>query len=93
MTPLSRRTWIAASVAAAAAPAAAWAAPRSTGQMRAYEVGDAKDGQITMHLVKRPVPQPGPGEVLVKVHATGLNARDLSLLRRVRCGVHMGEPA
>ncbi len=84
MTPLSRRTWIAASIAAAAAPAAALAAPKTTGQMRAYEVGDAKDGQITMHLVKRPIPQPGPGEVLVKVHATGLNARDLSLLRRVR---------
>lgn len=82
--PISRRNWIATSLAAVAAPSAVHAAAKTAGQMRAYEVGDAKDGQITMHLVKRPIPQPGPGEVLVKVHATGLNARDLSLLRRVR---------
>ena len=79
--PLSRRDWLAASLAASAVPSAARAAAKT---MRAYEVGDAKDGQITMRLVKRAMPQPGPGEVLLKVHATGLNARDLSLLRRVR---------
>ncbi|MBL8645188.1 MAG: NAD(P)-dependent alcohol dehydrogenase [Rhodospirillaceae bacterium] len=50
---------------------------------RVYEVGDARDG-INLRLAERPMPKPGPGEVLLKIHATGLNARDLSLMRRVR---------
>jgi NADPH:quinone reductase-like Zn-dependent oxidoreductase len=52
-------------------------------RFRAYEVGDGKS-DLTLHMVERPMPAPGPGEVLLKVRATGLNARDLSLMRNVR---------
>lgn len=51
--------------------------------MRVYEVGDPRDG-INLRIIERPIPKPGPGDVLLKIHATGLNARDLSLMRRVR---------
>jgi NADPH:quinone reductase-like Zn-dependent oxidoreductase len=51
--------------------------------MRVYEVGDATNG-INLRIVVRPMPKPAPGEVLLKVHATGPNARDLSLMKRVR---------
>ncbi|MBM4224400.1 MAG: hypothetical protein FJ167_06335, partial [Gammaproteobacteria bacterium] len=49
--------------------------------IRAWEMGE---GELGLRLVERPEPVPGPGEVLLKVHATGFNARDLSLLRGVR---------
>ena len=51
--------------------------------MRAWEVGEPR-GDFSLRLVERAVPEPGPGEALLRVHATGLNARDLSLLRGVR---------
>lgn len=44
--------------------------------MRAYELGDA----APFRLVERPLPIPAAGEVLVKVNATGINARDLRTL-------------
>lgn len=50
-------------------------------RIRAWEMGE---GELGLRLVERPEPVPGPGEVLLKVHATGFNARDLSLLRGVR---------
>lgn len=57
---------------------------------RAYEVGDfAKTGEL--RLVERPVPQPGPRQALVRVHATGVNARDISIIRRDFFGVHIPE--
>ena len=47
--------------------------------MKAYEVHDfGKTGKLT--LVDRPVPTPNPGEALIKIRATGLNARDLSIM-------------
>lgn len=48
--------------------------------MRAYEIGD-QSSEITLRMVERPVPAPAHGEVLLKVLATGLNARDLLMIR------------
>lgn len=53
--------------------------------MKAYEIQDfAQTGRLRM--VDRPVPQPGPGEALLRVRATGLNARDLSIMRGLQFG-------
>lgn len=49
--------------------------------MRAWEMGDLSVDE-GLRMVKRPIPQPGPGELLIKVHATGINARDLFFLSR-----------
>jgi len=43
--------------------------------MRAYELQGA--GLERLRLVERPMPEPGPGQVLVRVHAASLNYRDL----------------
>lgn len=65
------------------------------GTMRAWEIGD-RSADLTLRLVERPIPEPGPGEVLVRVDATGLNARDLWLMRqenvphRVPCSDNVG---
>ena len=40
--------------------------------MRAIEIRDN-----TLHLTERPVPKPGPGEVLVRVRAAGVNRPDI----------------
>jgi NADPH:quinone reductase-like Zn-dependent oxidoreductase len=49
--------------------------------MRAYVLGDRKGGALTLHCVERPDLVPGPGEVVVRVRATGLGARDLSIMK------------
>src|SRR5208337_3710946 len=38
-------------------------------------------GIDSLELVERPTPQPGPGEVLVRVHAISLNYRDLLMVK------------
>src|SRR5205823_3815616 len=38
-------------------------------------------GIDSLELVDRPTPQPGPGEVLVKIHAVSLNYRDLMMVK------------
>jgi NADPH:quinone reductase-like Zn-dependent oxidoreductase len=83
MLSLSRRATLQTSTATALTTLAtsAFAAPAK--KVRSYEVGDATNG-INLRIVERPMPKAGPGEVLLKVHATGLNARDLSLMKRVR---------
>jgi NADPH:quinone reductase-like Zn-dependent oxidoreductase len=43
--------------------------------MRTYEIHGK--GLDTLTLVERPVPRPGPGQVLVRMHAASLNYRDL----------------
>jgi NADPH:quinone reductase-like Zn-dependent oxidoreductase len=50
-----------------------------------YESGNynSADG-MTLRMVERPAPVAGPGQVVMRVRATGLNARDRSLLRGVR---------
>ena len=54
--------------------------------MRAYQVtpGAGIDG---LTIVDIPDRQPGPGDVLVKVHAVSLNYRDLGILRNARTSV------
>lgn len=54
--------------------------------MKAYEIQDfAQTGKL--RLVDRPVPPPpGPGQALVRIRATGLNARDLSIMRGLQFG-------
>jgi NADPH:quinone reductase-like Zn-dependent oxidoreductase len=44
--------------------------------VRAYEIVSA-GGIGALHLGERPRPEPGPGEVLVRVHASSVNYRDL----------------
>lgn len=44
-------------------------------RMRTYELRGASIDALT--LVERPVPKPGPRQVLVRVHAVSLNYRDL----------------
>ncbi len=43
--------------------------------MRTYELRGK--GLDTLTLVERPVPRPGPGQVMVRMHAASLNYRDL----------------
>lgn len=43
--------------------------------MRAVEIS-APGGPEVLRLVKRPVPQPGVGEILIRVHAAGVNRPD-----------------
>ena len=46
--------------------------------MRAVEAGGF--GLGALHLVERPAPRPGPGEIVVDVRAATLNYRDLAIL-------------
>jgi NADPH:quinone reductase-like Zn-dependent oxidoreductase len=88
MSQLSRRDVLASTAAIAAVSSTASAA----NTIRAYESGNYKgpDG-LTLGLVRRPAPVAGPGQTVMKVHATGLNARDRSLLRGVRIYGGAGE--
>ncbi|WP_109487865.1 zinc-dependent alcohol dehydrogenase family protein [Occallatibacter savannae] len=47
--------------------------------MRVWQISSF--GIDSLELVERPTPQPGPGEVLVKVHAVSLNYRDLMMVK------------
>lgn len=47
--------------------------------MKVYEIGDYTKG-LNLHEVERPDPVPCHGEVVMKVRATGVNARDLSIM-------------
>jgi len=73
---LNRRTALTGLTAAAAGPALAQS-KGSTRTMRVYEIGDGTTG---LRLVERPMPTPGHGEVLMRVRATGINARDLTIM-------------
>jgi NADPH2:quinone reductase len=48
--------------------------------MRAIEVGSL-DGPRAVRLVNRPAPTPAPGQVLVEVHAAGVNFPDVLMTR------------
>src|SRR5215212_10236722 len=50
-------------------------------RMRAVEA--SAFGLDSLRLVERPVPRPGPGEILVRVRAASLNYRDLVILEGV----------
>lgn len=49
--------------------------------MKAWALGDRKDGALTLHQVERADLTPGVGEAVIRVHATGLGARDISIMR------------
>ncbi|WP_405138595.1 NADP-dependent oxidoreductase [Nocardia sp. NBC_01388] len=51
---------------------------------------DVLGGPEVLHEVRRPVPQPGPSEILVRVHATALNPTDWG--HRRRTGLFLPEP-
>lgn len=59
------------------------------GQMRAWQLEAAGSGRL--NLVERPVPRPGPGEVLVRVGAVSLNYRD-KLVREGRMAADKAMP-
>jgi NADPH:quinone reductase-like Zn-dependent oxidoreductase len=65
--------------------AAAHAGPAMT---RAWEVGDRK-GFNSLRLVARPAPVAGPGEVVIEVRTSAINARDRAIL----AGVYPSEMA
>ena len=67
--------------AAATTPTTEAAAREVPATMRAVEA--AAFGLGALRLVERPVPRPGPGEVLVRVRAASLNYRDLPILKGV----------
>jgi len=48
-------------------------------KIRAFELGDQK-GVETLRISERPMPVPGPGEALVRVHASSINARDFGIV-------------
>lgn len=47
--------------------------------MKAYEIVSA-DGVDALKLANRPTPEPGPGEALVRIHASSINYRDLATI-------------
>ncbi|MHB1023668.1 MAG: zinc-dependent alcohol dehydrogenase family protein [Acidobacteriaceae bacterium] len=49
--------------------------------MKAYRI--SKFGFEHLDLVEVPIPKPGPGQVLIKVHAVSLNFRDLLVVRGI----------
>jgi NADPH:quinone reductase-like Zn-dependent oxidoreductase len=51
-----------------------------TPTMKLYEIRETT-GIDALTPIERPVPKPGPGEVLVRVHAVALNYRDLLIVR------------
>jgi NADPH:quinone reductase-like Zn-dependent oxidoreductase len=48
-------------------------------RMRAWEVGE-RGADLTLRMVERPIPVPGPGQVLLRVLATGINAVDIAAI-------------
>jgi NADPH:quinone reductase-like Zn-dependent oxidoreductase len=82
---MNRRFFVASTTQAAAGLpfrnilAAAHAGPAMT---RAWEVGDRK-GISSLHLVERPAPVAGPGEVVIEVETSAINARDRAILAGV----------
>lgn len=47
--------------------------------MRAWEIISG-DGVDALNLAERPIPEPGPGQVAIKVHASSINYRDLTTI-------------
>jgi NADPH:quinone reductase-like Zn-dependent oxidoreductase len=79
---LSRRGILggtAATVLASAAHAADTTGKVPKGKMRVYQIGAQKSFD-SLTLVERPIPVPGPGQALIKVHAAGIAARDQGIV-------------
>jgi len=78
---LDRRSILKGTAALAAAATVADAKPPAR-SIRAYEIGPGSAADpLTLRMVSRAAPTPGPGEVVIRVRATGLIARDSALLR------------
>jgi NADPH:quinone reductase-like Zn-dependent oxidoreductase len=56
--------------------------------MRAWQLAAGATSLDDLSLVELPTPQPGVGEVAIKVHACSLNYRDAAIVR----GMYMGGP-
>lgn len=56
--------------------------------MRAWQLAAGATSLADLTLVQVPTPEPGPGEVAIRVHACSLNYRDQAIVR----GVYMGGP-
>ncbi|MBT4740539.1 MAG: NAD(P)-dependent alcohol dehydrogenase [Rhodospirillaceae bacterium] len=54
-------------------------AQSEAGTYRAFEIGEQK-GPETLRLVERPIDPPNPGQVMIRVTATSINARDHGLI-------------
>ena len=65
--------------ATAASAAGTQAQARARGAMPAWQVGEQR-GIASLQRVQRALPAPGAGEVVVRVHASALNHRDLSIV-------------
>lgn len=63
--------------AAATSAGVIGAVPR--GRTRVWQVGEQKSFD-TLALVERPVPVPGPGQALIRVHYAGIAARDQGIV-------------
>lgn len=59
--------------------------------MNAIELSVGSDAFDAFRKVERPVPEPGPGQVLVRLKAASLNYRDLSVARGGYPGASSGE--
>jgi len=66
----------ASATASTTAPVTARKLPR---KIRAWEVGE-RTRDLTLRLIERPCPQPGPGQVLLRVLATGINSIDVAAM-------------
>src|SRR5438132_8613030 len=63
----------------------------SVGRVRAIEYSVTGDPGV-LTLVERPVPDPGPGEVRVRVHRSGVNPTDWKSRRGGESGVAVDPP-
>jgi NADPH:quinone reductase-like Zn-dependent oxidoreductase len=70
---------LAAAVSGVAASNGASAQPQRRGMVRAWQVGEQR-GIDSLQLTQRAAPEPAAGEVVVRVRASALNHRDLSIV-------------
>ena len=61
--------------------------------MRAWMLPAGSDGFERLELKDLPDPEPGPGEVLIQVHACSVNYRDFAIAKGVYFGGAIKEPA
>ncbi len=77
---MDRRQFLAsAGLAGAALTSAAGARAQAGNSMSAWVVGD-RQGLGALTRIERPAPMPSPGEVLIDVYASAINARDLGII-------------
>ena len=80
---LDRRTFIVSGACAASTSRAEAAGTKGTGTYRAFELGTQTGGASgvpTLHMVTRAALTPRSGEVVMRVRATGIGARDLKII-------------